>query len=80
MPARQILSILMPHAPREQFSDPVDRMVGDAGENVAKIGFGIETVELCGLDERQDRRGTLAALVRSGEQPILSLMQMWRPG
>lgn len=72
-----MLSILMPHVPREQFSDPVDRMVGAAGEDVAKIGFGIETVELCGLDERQDRRGTLAALIRSGEQPILSVMHIY---
>jgi hypothetical protein len=62
----------MPHAPREQFFDLVDRMVGDAGEDVAKIGFRVETVELCSFDERQDRRGTLATLVRSCEQPILA--------
>lgn len=39
----------MPRVPRQQFVDPADRMVGDAHEDIAKIGFGIETVELRGL-------------------------------
>ena len=47
-------------------------MVGDAGEHVAQVGFGVEAVELGGLDERVDRGGTLAAGVGAGEELILS--------
>jgi hypothetical protein len=32
--------------PRKQFVDPVDRVVGDASEDVAQVGFRIEPVEL----------------------------------
>jgi len=35
-------------------------MVEDACEDVARIGFRIETVEIGGFDERQDRGGTLS--------------------
>jgi len=59
--------------PRRQLADAGDRMpVGNAGEHVAQPGFGIDAVELGGLDQRVDRGGALAALVRAGEGPILS--------
>jgi hypothetical protein len=32
--------------PRKQFADPVDRVVGDAREDVAQVSFRIETIEL----------------------------------
>ena len=35
--------------PRKQFVDPVDRVVGDAREDVAQVSFRIETIELGGL-------------------------------
>ena len=31
--------------PGEQFVDPVDRMLGDAGQDMAEITFGIEPIE-----------------------------------
>jgi hypothetical protein len=58
--------------PRQEFVDPGYRMVGDFGEDGAQIGFRIDAVELGGLDQGQDAGGTLAALVRSGEQPVLA--------
>lgn len=65
-----IKSRLRCDVPRQQVVNSVDRMIGDAGEDIAKIGFRIEAVELRGLDERQNGGGALAVLVRSGEQPV----------
>jgi hypothetical protein len=31
--------------PREKFIDAVDRMVGDASQDLAQIGFAIEAIE-----------------------------------
>jgi hypothetical protein len=58
--------------PRQEFVDLGDRMVGDLGEDGAEIGFGVDTAQLGGLDQRQDAGGALAALVRASEQPILA--------
>lgn len=30
--------------PREEFADASGRVVGDAGDNVARVGFGVEGV------------------------------------
>jgi hypothetical protein len=35
--------------PRQEFIDPVDGMIGDAGKDIPQVGFWIEAVELCGL-------------------------------
>ena len=32
--------------PWQQFVDAIDRMIGDAGEDVGEIGFGVEAVHL----------------------------------
>ena len=42
--------------PRQQFADAVDGMIGDAVEDFAEVGFGIEAVELGGFDEACRRR------------------------
>src|SRR3954451_11827583 len=47
-------------------------MIGKPGEDVAQVGFRIEAVELCGLDQRVDGSGSLAAGVRAGEQIVLA--------
>jgi hypothetical protein len=39
-------------------------MVGDAGQHVAEIGFGVKTVEFGGADQAVDRGGTLSAGIR----------------
>jgi len=58
--------------PGEEFREPLDRMIGDAGEDVVQIGLGVEAIEFRGLDQRVHRRGALAATVRAGEDPIFS--------
>ena len=47
-------------------------MVGDAGENVAEVGFGVEAVELGGLDEGVGRGGASSAFIRSGEEIVFA--------
>jgi hypothetical protein len=33
--------------PRQQLVDPVDRMLTDAGDQLAQIGLGLYTIETC---------------------------------
>jgi hypothetical protein len=47
-------------------------MVGDAGQHIAKIGFGIEAVEFGCADQAVDGGCALAARVRSGKQVVLT--------
>jgi hypothetical protein len=49
--------------PRQEFTDPVDGVMGDAGEHIPQIGFRIEAVQFRGLNQRQDRRSSLSAFV-----------------
>jgi hypothetical protein len=49
--------------PRQTFVDPIDGVIGDAGEDVAEAGLGVEAAQLCSLDQGIDRRHPLAALV-----------------
>jgi hypothetical protein len=48
------------------------RMIGDAAEHVAQVGFGIEAVELGAFNKGVDRGGALAA--RS--EPLMP--RLWR--
>ena len=66
------LSLVCGPVPWEQFGDAVDVVVGDAGQDIAEPGFGIETVELGGFDQGVDGGGTFAAAVRSGEEIVLA--------
>ena len=47
-------------------------MIGDAGQDVAQVGLGIDAVELGRFGEGVDGGGTLATRVRSGEEIILA--------
>ena len=58
--------------PGQQFGDTVDRMVGDAAEDIAQVVFGVEAIEFRGLDQRVHRGGPFATGIRSGKNPILS--------
>ena len=42
--------------PGKQFVDSVDRVVGDAGEDIAQISLGIEAVQGGGLDQGVEDR------------------------
>ncbi|SPK77100.1 protein of unknown function (plasmid) [Cupriavidus taiwanensis] len=37
---------------RQEFVAPIDRMIGDVGQDVTQIGLGIDAVEFTGFDER----------------------------
>jgi hypothetical protein len=57
-----------------RFVDPVARVIGDAGEDVAQIDLRIEIVEGRGLDEGIENGGPATAGVRAGEQVVLAVM------
>src|SRR5580704_18906022 len=58
--------------PGQEFGDTSGRMIGDTGEHVGDIVLRVETVELCGLDQRVDRSGAAAAGIGAGKQVILA--------
>src|ERR1700746_830168 len=58
--------------PGQEFGDTSGRMIGDTGEHVGDIVVRVETVELCGLDQRVDRSGAAAAGIGAGKQVILA--------
>ena len=58
--------------PWQEIVDPALGMVGDAVDGVAQPCFGIDLVELGGLDEAVDRCGAVAALVGACEQPVFA--------
>lgn len=47
-------------------------MVADAGQNIPEIGLGIKAIEPGGPDQGVDDGGALAALVGTGEEPVLA--------
>ena len=67
---RQSISSLVSQAdvPRQEFFDAVDRMVGDACEDVRQIGFRIDSVQFGRADQAVHRGGAFAAGIGSGKQ------------
>ena len=55
--------------PGEQFGEPADGMVGDAGKDVSEPGLGIDVVETACLDQRISNRRALTAAIGTTEQP-----------
>ena len=60
------LGAFLREVPRQEFVDAVDRVVGDAGQHVAEIGFGIENVEFGVTDQAVDCGGLLACGIGAG--------------
>ena len=58
--------------PGQQFIDPVDRMFGDASQDLTEISFRVHSVEFGCADQRIDGSGPLAAGVRPAEKVILA--------
>ena len=60
--------------PGQELADAVDQVVGDAGEDVAQIGFGVETIHLGSLcrpsnyAERFSKRPVVCAHLRPVER------------
>jgi hypothetical protein len=57
--------------PRQEFEDAVNGMIGDAFENVAKVEFRVEAVELGCTEQGINRSSTFSAGIRTGEQIVL---------
>ena len=57
--------------PGKQFVDPVNRVLGDAGQNLAKISFRVQTVEFGGADQRVDGGSAYAAGVGPTKKVVL---------
>lgn len=47
-------------------------MIGDAGQDVGEVGFGIVAVEPGGLGDGVEGGGAAAAVVGAGEEPVFS--------
>jgi hypothetical protein len=52
--------------------EPLAVVIGDVGKDVGEPSLRIDTVELCGLDQREHDRRALPAAVGTGEQPCLA--------
>ena len=62
--------------PRQQFMDPLDRMFCDTLQHLAQVVLGIETTQFSGFDQRVGHSRSLTTGIRTGEQPVLSIMSM----
>jgi hypothetical protein len=47
--------------PRQEFVQPVDGVIGDAGEHIGEPGLRVHVVELCRRDHRRHDGGTVSA-------------------
>src|ERR1700744_4091174 len=58
--------------PGEKCVEPFGWMAWQTRAEIAQIGFRIEVVEFGGFNQAVDAGGALAALVRTGKQPVLA--------
>jgi hypothetical protein len=56
----------------EEFGEPADRMIRNAGEDVFEPREGIDTHPLAGSDKATQQRSCAAALVAAKEDPIVA--------
>src|ERR1700720_732863 len=56
--------------PGQKFADAIDRMIGDAGQNIAQIGLRVEAIHFGGLDEGVHRGGSHAAGIGASKEII----------
>jgi hypothetical protein len=52
--------------PGQELVDPVDRVIGDAGEDVTQVGFGVDAVQFAGFDQAVGHLEAPLVLVRFG--------------
>ena len=64
-------SVFGGEVPGKQLIDPVDRVLGNAGQDLAKISFRVQTVEFGGADQRVDGGSAYAAGVGPTKKVIL---------
>jgi hypothetical protein len=58
--------------PGEEFVDAFDRVLGDAGQDLAEIKFGIDSIEFRRSDQRVDCGSSFAAGVRATKKVVLA--------
>jgi hypothetical protein len=56
--------------PGQELADPVDRVIGDAGEDVTQVGFGVDAVQFAGFDQAVDDGCAVATGIGAGEEPV----------
>ena len=56
--------------PGQELVDPVDRVIGDAGEDVTQVGFGVDAVQFAGFDQAVDDGCAVATGIGAGEEPV----------
>jgi hypothetical protein len=59
--------------PGQELCDAINRVVGDARQQLAQVGFGIKPVELRRSDQTVEGGCAFSAAVRSSKQPRLLL-------
>ena len=59
----------------EEFVEAVVWRAGDAGDDVAEIGEGVDAVALGALDEAVVGGGSVAAALAAGEEPVVAFMR-----
>ena len=59
---------------RQQFTEPFDRMVGDASEHIAEPGKRIDLRQFAGCDKATQDRRRLPAVIAPEERPVVPLM------
>ena len=57
--------------PGQEFVDAVDRMIGDALQDMSQIEFRIKAVELRGAEQGVDSSRAFASSIRAGEKIVL---------
>ena len=58
--------------PWKKIVDLIDRVIGDAGDDIRKPGFRVDVIEARGFDQRIDDRRPSPAFVGAGEQIVFS--------
>jgi hypothetical protein len=57
--------------PGQEFRYAVDRVIGDAAQDVAEVGLRVQAVQFGRTYQAVDRSGALTARVRPGEEIVL---------
>jgi hypothetical protein len=55
---------------------PFGWVIGDSALHLAQVVLGIETTQFSGFDQRVGHSRSLTTGIRTGEQPVLSIMSM----
>ncbi len=68
----QALRELKRNVPRQQFFHPIDRVIGDHGQDMAQVRLGVNAVKFGSAKQTVHRGSAFAARVRAEEHVIFS--------